>query len=177
MPPSTRSSTLAPDMVFSTAADVLHRLERASEGDSGSSTDTLVVGNVTPTDFQALEAERETSEQRYRFSYFADTQTAILTAPTAVHEQMHIALYIHLMDAMCKMDVLGDWQWTASTTVRDETGGSSSEADTAGSPIELRKEEGWPTFVVQTGSRTGSRSSGQTEHTLRQKAHWWFTAS
>ncbi|KAL1901522.1 hypothetical protein Sste5346_001929 [Sporothrix stenoceras] len=160
-------------MVFSNAADVLYRLERVSEGDINSSnTDTLVVSNVSPTDFQALEAKRKTSEQRYRFSYFADTKAAILTAPTAAHEQMHIALYIHLMDAMCKMEVLDDWQWTASATVRAATG-SSGEADTAGSPVHYRQEEGWPTLVVQTG--TGS--SSQTMHALRQKARWWFTAS
>lgn len=64
-------------MLCTSDAAIFERPDRLSE--SGSGTDTLIVGRVAPADFRALEAEREARGQRFVFFYLVESQMAIIT--------------------------------------------------------------------------------------------------
>lgn len=120
--------------MFASAESIFQHLDNLSK--SGT-TDTVVVGHVSPADFQTLEAELEARGRRFRLFYLAESQMAIITIPTAAHELMHTGLTMHLEATIQQMGALRFWQWTAAATGRASSG-SSGQGDTSGSPFGIR---------------------------------------
>ncbi|CAK7232859.1 hypothetical protein SCUCBS95973_008400 [Sporothrix curviconia] len=154
----------SPDITFDSAAAVFDRLYHP-----GFTDDALVVGHVSPDDFQALEAERDARGRKCRFFFLREAEMVIVTIPTGPHEQLHISFTINLNRAMSRMGVENEWEWMAAE-MYSASSGSAGEGDASGGPASVRTVIDWPTLVIESGYT-------QTIQSLRAKARWWFAAS
>ncbi|EPE03021.1 dead deah box dna helicase [Ophiostoma piceae UAMH 11346] len=153
-----------PDILFTDIPSVFARLANLAKDE-----DTLVVGDVSPSSFRALEAERDRRCQHFRLFYQPDTECVVVTVPNLQHSQMHIIMYEFIRDTMVTMGVHRGWRPIGDTTF-NTANGSSGQGDSAGSPKAGRNADDWPTLVVEAGF-------SQTLPSLRAKMRWWFAAS
>ncbi|CAK7211639.1 hypothetical protein SCUCBS95973_001183 [Sporothrix curviconia] len=135
---------LGEDLKFTNAADVFKRLESSAEaGFNG-----LVIGAVSPADFGQLVAERDRRGRRWRLFMLPDLAVAIVTIPSAPHEQAHFRLYRHVILQLNAMGINAQWTDAQATT-----------------------------FNSLNGSGQGEAGVSESMASLRAKAHWWFSTS
>ncbi|EPE03013.1 dead deah box dna helicase [Ophiostoma piceae UAMH 11346] len=161
-PSTTVEAGPAPDVLFTSARDVLARIETL-EGDA------LVVGDVSASDFRVLERQRDVSGRKYRLFYLSDVSCLIITVPTFKHETIHRMLWFEILLQVVQMGLEGDWAETGGTTYPGPAG-SSGEWDSGGFPWSQRRRGDWPTLVVESGYT-------QTMPSLYAKMRWCFSTS
>lgn len=154
----------APDILFTGVTAVFTRLANLDKGE-----DVLVVGDVSPARFRALEAERDRRGQHCRLFYQPETESLIITVPTLQHEGMHLEFNTILLVAMANMGAHTDWRQIGTTTF-NPADGSSGQGDSGGSPIAGRRGSDWPTLVIEAGV-------SQTLSSLQAQMRWWFSVS
>lgn len=104
---------LSPDILLTGMKAVFARLANLDNGQ-----DILVVGNVSPSSFRALEAERDRKGQHYRLLYQPATERVMITVPTIQHSEMHMLLYDMTRDTMVTMGALHEWRPIRTTAFR-----------------------------------------------------------
>ncbi len=103
---------------------------------------------------EARDASRDASRWQLQ-RYHADSEILIITIPTDVHEQLHLALYKRI-----------DLQITA----KGHPGGDGGEGDSTGGPKPEREGHGtWPTLIEAGDSESLPE--------LRRDMRWWFSTS
>ncbi|KIH86505.1 hypothetical protein SPBR_08623 [Sporothrix brasiliensis 5110] len=153
----------APDVLFAGVDNVFECLVHLDKNQ-----DVLVVGDVSPTNFRAIETERNRRGQKFRLFYQPAWELVVVTVPTLVHSIMHTMLYDTVRDALRGMNAHAGWM-SVGTTTFNATNGSSGQADAAGWPIDSRNADDWPTLVVEAGVSQTLRLS-----LLQAKMRWWF---
>ncbi len=154
---------VVPSIIFTDVPSVFTRLSELLDNN-----DTLIVENIAPSDFRALEAERDRRGEHSRLFYQPDNACLIITVPTLSHNQMHLLIYREIDNAINAMGASSQWEPIGDTT-HNVSNGSSGQGDSAGCPTSRRDSE-WPTLVVEAGF-------SQTRPSLRAKMRWWFAAS
>ncbi|KAK0655311.1 hypothetical protein B0T16DRAFT_424269 [Cercophora newfieldiana] len=133
--------------------------------------DFLTVTNVSSSQFTEIDREREKRHRRIRFRRY-DSKSRILTIaiPTAIHEALHLELYMLYRDQLVRNGTERSWKDSGSATFRAEQG-HPGEGDSTGGPLPERKgADKWPTLVIESGY-------SQTLPELRRDMQWWFQAS
>ncbi|KAL2181466.1 uncharacterized protein P884DRAFT_190573 [Thermothelomyces heterothallicus CBS 202.75] len=151
-----------------TTLDELHEQIDHVEGD------ILIVTDVSPRDFCAIEQARESRRRKYRFRrYYASTQVLVIAVPTTVHERLHRSLDMIFISKLTQSGLSGRWGPIGATTLRTHghPGGDGGEGDSTGGPFPERGgRDNWPTLVIEAGY-------SESLHRLRQDMRWWFDAS
>ncbi|KAK0758527.1 hypothetical protein N5P37_008926 [Trichoderma harzianum] len=142
----------------------LHKVIRQVPGDF------LIVQNVSPADFEQISRPERRGFRLRR--YHADRRLLIITIPTALHEALHINLYVAFLFKIgpIAQDI---WKPIMSTTLRPQghPGGDGGEGDSSGGPMSVRHDKhAWPTLVIEAGD-------SESLHALRDDMRWWFSAS
>lgn len=135
---------------------------------------TLSANNldVSPSSFAQIEKERSIRRRRFRWRrYYVEPHVLIIAIPTAVHESLHITLYMEYQSQLCRIGIQNTWATKgASTFQASHPEGDSAEGDSSGGPRPQRKGNNWPTLVIEAGD---SESLNQ----LRMDMRWWFAVS
>jgi hypothetical protein len=130
---------------------------------------------VSVQTFDEIYKERESRGRAFRFrSFSAESKILIVIIPTALHEQLHLAIDKKIFLSMVRMGLDDtDWISMGSTTLRAQghPNGDGGEGDSTGGPRNLRGGEGaWPTLVIEAGV-------SETLEELRNDMKWWFGTS
>ncbi|KAL7795415.1 hypothetical protein V8C37DRAFT_408783 [Trichoderma ceciliae] len=140
-----------------------------------STSDILVVTNVSPKVFEEIYSARDAAGRKFRLSlYTAKSRMLIVKFPTGFQETAHRHLDLSTASKMDRMGLLESWALLGGTTYREISNEmliSSGEGDSVCRPRSARpSKRGWPTLVIECGY-------SQTVSSLRAKAHWWFQTS
>lgn len=162
----THTSDSQPDILFTTVSAVFARLAQLGRHD-----DCLTVGDVSSTNFDALETARDRG-RALRLFYTPASSSVVITVPSGPHNQMHIGIYESIFLAIRDMGLKPSWSTRGDEKFRGADG-SSAEADSAGRP-NARWGRGasnnWPTLIIEAGV-------SQNLPLLHAKMRWWFAAS
>ncbi|KIH86869.1 hypothetical protein SPBR_08591 [Sporothrix brasiliensis 5110] len=168
-----KDGPLQADMAFTSVADVFKQLERAAKAMPGQGRfDGLVFGNMSPANFDVLSNERDRRERHLRLFFLPDQEIAIVTVPSAPHEQAHSRLYTLVDRQLFAMGLDPEWRGTQATRFSLPGGGGHGEGDSGGG---LRRgnrynNQRWPALVIEAGV-------SQSMAALRAKGRWWLSAS
>ncbi|ERT02924.1 hypothetical protein HMPREF1624_01228 [Sporothrix schenckii ATCC 58251] len=168
-----KDGPLQADVAFTSVTDVFKQLERAAKAMPGQGRfDGLVVGSMSPANFDVLSNERDRRERHLRLFFLPDQETAIVTVPSAPHEQAHSRLYTLVDRQLFAMGLDPEWRGTQATRFSSPGGGGHGEGDSGGG---LRRgnrynNQRWPTLVIEAGV-------SQSMAALRAKGRWWLSAS
>lgn len=126
---------------------------------------------LSEDDFLSLTDERYKSIRLKRF--YVDRGLLIIAIPTAVHEHLHMNLFMEITILIFRMGPEHQWSCEGATTHRAEgrPRGDGGEGDSTGRPaLVSRRANRWPTLVIEAGS-------SRTLESLRIDMRWWFSAS
>ncbi|KAL6835070.1 hypothetical protein V8C40DRAFT_282609 [Trichoderma camerunense] len=158
-----------PLTTFSTLDNLFEKLETTtSQG--------LIVDQVSRQTYESICAERAERRRRYRFFlYLGEIQDLIITMPNPCHDAASRHLDLVIARKIKAMGLSGEWLHEDSITYLERFNGdllSSGEANLAGRPRLLRPSilHDWPTIVVDFGPSNSMPL-------LRKKAGWWLRAS
>ncbi|KAM6486740.1 hypothetical protein HDV62DRAFT_402027 [Trichoderma sp. SZMC 28011] len=157
-----------PLTTFSTLDNLFEKLEATTS-------QCLIVDNVSRHTYESICAERAERRRRYRFFlYLGQIQDLIITMPNPCHDAASRHLELAIARKINAMGLGGEWLHGGSITYLERFNGellSSGEANYAGRPSFLRPSiHDWPTIVVDFGPSNSMPL-------LREKASWWFRAS
>ncbi|KAL7807256.1 hypothetical protein V8C26DRAFT_415244 [Trichoderma gracile] len=153
-----------PPTIRYTTVKELRRVVRQVQGDF------LIVQNVSPANFESI-SRPERRGYRVR-RYHADRRLLFISIRTALHEALHINLYIAFLFKIGPL-VQDIWTPIMSTTLRPQghPGGDGGEGDSSGGPRPERSgKDAWPTLLIEAGDSESLLA-------LRDDMRWWFSAS
>ncbi|AEO66904.1 uncharacterized protein THITE_2115455 [Thermothielavioides terrestris NRRL 8126] len=138
------------------------------------STDYLTITNVSSSDLDQLDHEREKQGRKFRVRrYHSDSGILIISIPSAVHEALHRELEVCFHRQLFRQGLDRSWRSMGSRRLHasGQPNRDGGEGDSAGGPSAARRGPGsWPTLVIEAGA-------SETLPQLRADMRWWFSAS
>ncbi|EPE09125.1 dead deah box dna helicase [Ophiostoma piceae UAMH 11346] len=135
--------------------------------------DFVIVNNVSRTDFDRIDKEREIRRRKFRFFFQADKRQLCVTLPSGPHEGMHATLFDAIRTSMTAHPPMPPWYPCAARVYSHPNGTSCKEADSGGFPGHSDTSGGdarWPALVIECGMN-------QSLVSLHAAMRWWFSAS
>ncbi|KAI5865618.1 hypothetical protein GGS23DRAFT_560041 [Durotheca rogersii] len=160
------SDEAEPRIQFATLQQLFKEIETTTS-------DELVVQNVSRQDYDSISREREARTRKFGLRcYYADLHLMIVTIPRWAHEHSHTSLYGEIFILLHLMGITSVEWGAGGHTTYERPNGDAGEGDSTGVPI-IRARAGsqpWPTLVIESGF-------SQSLASLRTKMRWWFSAS